>query len=141
MKRSDKETGTPSAAGSGLTRRDFIKTVGLALPSIAVLGLGSIAEGAPFAQGSGSDAGRGAAGANRTSSPSPQRSGCNWACAGSCSGQCGGKCSYGCDGSCRGSCYQTCTGSCQNTCRGSCSQNCGSGCSGTCTRGCTGMMR
>jgi modification target Cys-rich repeat protein len=141
MKGSDREPENLSAAGNGLTRRDFIKRAGLVLPSIALLGFGSIAAGAPLGQGPGNDTGPAAAGTSKTGSPSPQRSGCNWACAGSCAGQCGGKCSYGCDGSCRGSCYQTCTGSCQNTCRGSCSQNCGSGCSGTCTRGCSGLMR
>ncbi len=140
MKGSDRETDN-LAAGNGLTRRDFIKRAGLALPSIALLGFGSLAEGSPLGQGAGNDTGPTAAGTGKAGALAPQKSGCNWACAGSCAGQCGGKCSYGCDGSCRGSCYQTCTGSCQNTCRGSCSQNCGSGCSGTCTKGCTGMMR
>ncbi|MDT8902421.1 hypothetical protein [Anaeroselena agilis] len=141
MKGSDRGGEATPTAGGELTRRDFIKRAGLALPSIALLGFGSLAEGAVFGQDAENGAGPPAAGADKADGYSPQRSGCNWACAGSCAGQCGGRCSYGCEGSCRGTCYQTCTGSCQNTCRGSCSASCGSGCSGTCTRGCTGKMR
>ncbi len=136
MKKPDKKN-RPAA---GLTRRDFLKTAGAVLPSIAVLGLGSIAA----ASGPLAAAGQG----GRTTVPDAGAAGdrtplrnCNWGCAGACSGSCGGTCSYGCDNTCRGSCYQTCTGSCQQTCRGSCSNNCGSGCSGTCTRGCSGLMR
>ena len=125
---------------NAVNRREFIKKVGVVLPSIAVLGLASFAEGAcpePDRTGEGA-----AAGARKTAgTESPARTGCNWACAGSCSGRCGGSCSYDCSSTCKGSCYQTCTGSCQQTCRGTCSDKCGSGCSGTCSRSCSGMMR
>jgi hypothetical protein len=137
VKGSDKGGKAPPAADTGMTRRDFIRAAGLVLPSIAFLGLGSLAEGAPLGQGQDDKS----PAAGKAGSQSPQRAGCNWACAGGCAGQCGRGCSYGCDNTCRGSCYQTCTGSCERTCRGSCSSNCGSGCSGSCSGGCRNMMR
>ncbi|MDR3565427.1 MAG: hypothetical protein P4N59_28885 [Negativicutes bacterium] len=143
MQKKDKEKGSLPAEQSSLTRRDFIKTVGLVLPSIAVLGLGSLVEGASAVQGT--EAGSKPVAPNppagEKESPNLGGSGCNWACAGACSGQCGGGCSFGCDSTCRGSCSTSCTGTCQNSCHGSCQDNCSSSCSGTCTRSCTGMLR
>lgn len=131
MKKPDNET---RSAAAGLTRRDFLKTAAVVLPSIAVLGLGSIADAAGPLTGAGQGDRPAVPGAGKPgSSPTPLRSGCNWGCAGACSGSCGGTCSYGCDNTCRGSCYQTCTGTCQQSCRGSCS--------GTCMRSCSGLMR
>lgn len=121
MKRLSGEKDAPDA-DKGLTRRDFIKKAGVVLPSIAVLGLGSFAEGAGLPGGLDTLTGSGQSGTSN--GYSEYRTGCNWGCAGSCANRCGGTCSFGCDNTCRGTCYQTCSGSCQNSCRGTCSGSC-----------------